>query len=353
MTTMTSHERTSIVFNGGVPDRPPVFDLLPNDAVIKHFAGRRAEGADRAATVYRAYATGAVDATRSIGIPQDEGEEVLPTGQKAVRKRWTTWVDPLPLVSVEDAAAQMRASVEAPPQSAEQITTGARAFESDYRALAGQIAPCALVGNYYRKVGLMSLYGGYGWENFAALLAEEPDLVDAFTERTTRESLQAIAAMNPPAGMPAAFLAEDFANGTGPMLSPAFLRKAFFPRIERLVDAYHRKGIRVLFHSDGNLHPVLDDLVACGIDALNPIDIASGMQPAEIRRKHPNLILVGGIDCARLLPFGSPADVRNATRKLIEVAGPALLVGSSSETGDDVPLENFLAMVEVVWNWRY
>lgn len=350
---MDSHERASIVFNGGVPDRPPLFDLLPNDAVITHFAGRRADGPERAAIVYQAYAAGAVDATRSIGIPQDEGEEVWATGQKAYRQRWTTWVDPLPLLSVEDAAAQMRTTVKAPPLSDEEIAAGARAFETDYQALSEQISPCALVGNYYRKVGLMALYGGYGWENFAALLADEPDLVDAFMERTTCESLRAIQAMHPPAGMPAAFLAEDFASGTGPMVSPAFLRKAFFPRIERLVDAYHRKGIKVMFHSDGDLQPVLDDLVACGIDGLNPIDIASGMNPAEIRRRHPNLVLVGGIDCARLLPFGTPADVRNATRQLIEDAGPALLVGSSSETGDDVPLENFLAMADVVRNWEY
>ena len=77
------------------------------------------------------------------------------------------------------------------------------------------------------------------------------------------------------------------------------------------------------------------------------------MEPAEIRRRHPKLVLVGGIDCSRLLPFGTPDDVRKATRKLIEIAGPALLVGSSSETGEDVPLANFLAMIEVARNWRY
>jgi len=350
---MNSHERTCTVFNGGVPDRPPLFDLLPNDAVITHFAGRRADGPERASIVYQAYAAGAVDATRSIGIPHDEGEEVWPNGQKVYWQRWTAWVEPMPLLSVEDAAAKMRAEVEAPPLSDAEIAAGARGFEADYLALSAQIAPCALVGNYYRKVGLMALYGGYGWENFAALLADEPELVDAFMERTTCESLRAIDAMHPPAGMPAAFLAEDFASGTGTMVSPAFLRKAFFPRIERLVDAYHRKGIKVLFHSDGDLQPVLDDLVACGIDGLNPIDIASGMRPAEIRQRHPKLVLVGGIDCARLLPFGTPDDVRKATRQLIEDAGPALLVGSSSETGDDVPLENFLAMAEVVRNWEY
>ena len=199
----------------------------------------------------------------------------------------------------------------------------------------------------------MALYGGYGWDNFAALLADEPDLVDAFMERTTCESERAIAALDPPEGMPAAFLAEDFAGGTGPMVSPAFMRKSFFPRIERLVAAYHQKGITVLFHSDGDLQPV----------AGRPGRLRHRRaEPHRYRLRHasggdsPPLSAPGAgrrIDCARLLPFGTPDDVRTATRRLIEDAGPGLLLGSSSETGDDVPLANYLAMVETAWNWRY
>ena len=138
---MTPQERTRVVLHGGVPDRPPVFDLLCNDAVLAHFAGERADGLERAAIVYRALAAGAVDATRAVGIPQDEGEAVWPTGQKVSRKRWTTWVDPLPFVSVEDAAAQMRAAVDAPSLTDEQVAAGARGFEADYQALAARDCP--------------------------------------------------------------------------------------------------------------------------------------------------------------------------------------------------------------------
>jgi len=71
-----------------------------------------------------------------------------------------------------------------------------------------------------------------------------------------------------------------------------------------------------LFHSDGNLNPILDDLVAAGIDGLNPIEILAGMDVGE--------------------------------RKAIDEAGGRILVGSSTELNEDVPLANFLALREAV-----
>jgi uroporphyrinogen decarboxylase len=98
---------------------------------------------------------------------------------------------------------------------------------------------------------------------------------------------------------------------------------------------------------------ILSDLVACGIDLLNPIEVAAGMDPIEIRRHHPHLILVGGIDVSELLPFGTPEQVAEATLALIQAAGPGVLIGSSMELHNDVPLANFQAMVETVRRYRY
>jgi uroporphyrinogen decarboxylase len=108
-----------------------------------------------------------------------------------------------------------------------------------------------------------------------------------------------------------------------------------------------------MFHSDGDLMSVLDDLVAVGVDILNPIETTAGMDVPEIRRRHPRLVLAGGIDVSQLLPFGTPQDVSRETRKLIEVAGPGIMVGSSTELHNDVPLGNFRAMAETVWDYRY
>lgn len=103
-----------------------------------------------------------------------------------------------------------------------------------------------------------------------------------------------------------------------------------------------------LFHSDGNLNPILDDLVAAGIDGLNPIEILAGMDVGEIHRRYLHLFMAGGIDVSQLLPFGTPGQVRDAVRKAIDEAGGRNLVGSSTELNEDVPLANFLALREAV-----
>ena len=108
-----------------------------------------------------------------------------------------------------------------------------------------------------------------------------------------------------------------------------------------------------MFHSDGNLMEIVDDLVDVGVDILNHIETIAGMIVAEIRKKHKNLVFAGGIDVSQLLPLGTPQEVAAETRKLLEVAGPGVLVGSSTELHNDVPLDNFKAMAGTVRNYQY
>ena len=93
-----------------------------------------------------------------------------------------------------------------------------------------------------------------------------------------------------------------------------------------------------------------DDLIAAGIDGLNPIESAAGMDLYALRRRYPELILVGGLDVTHLLPTGTPEDVRVETRRMIRETGAEgrLLIGSSTELEDNVPLANYLAFHDEV-----
>jgi uroporphyrinogen decarboxylase len=96
------------------------------------------------------------------------------------------------------------------------------------------------------------------------------------------------------------------------------------------------------------LNPILDNLVDAGIDGLNPIEVLSGMDIGEIHRRHPHIFMAGGIDVSQLLPFGSPAEVKDAVIRAIDAAEGRIMIGSSTELNNDVPLENFLALREAV-----
>jgi hypothetical protein len=98
---------------------------------------------------------------------------------------------------------------------------------------------------------------------------------------------------------------------------------------------------------------ILDDLVEAGIDGLNPIEVMAGMNVGEIHRRHPHLFMCGGIDVSQLLPFATPQDVHDATIKAIEEGEGRLMVGSTTEVHEAVPLQNYLAMRETVLDYRY
>ncbi len=123
---------------------------------------------------------------------------------------------------------------------------------------------------------------------------------------------------------------DDFAYKTGPIYSPAILREVVLPYAKQVADAIRLPWI---FHSDGNLMDVLDDLAPLGFSALNPIEHGC-MDIPEIRRRHPRLTLIGNVDLG-LLARGTPDEVRRFVHDMFEEMNvPGRYIPSS---GNSIP----------------
>ena len=147
---------------------------------------------------------------------------------------------------------------------------------------------------------------------------------------------------------PAVLTYGDIAHKLRLIHSPRFLRSEFFPRLKRLNDAWHEHGLKCLFHSDGYLMEVMDDLIEAGIDGLNPIETVAGMSLRELREKYGGkLFFAGGIDMSQLLSNGTPDEVREVCRGAIQDAYPGYFMGSTTEADNSCRLKNLLAMHEV------
>jgi hypothetical protein len=92
---------------------------------------------------------------------------------------------------------------------------------------------------------------------------------------------------------------------------------------------------------------VLDDLVATGIDGLNPIETVAGMNLKEVRQKYPRQFLAGGIDMSQLLSNGTPDEVREVCRQAIRDVYPGYFMGSTTEADNSCKAKNLVAMYEV------
>jgi len=195
--------------------------------------------------------------------------------------------------------------------------------------------------------GLTEMYWATGMEQFSYLTVDEPDLVEEWLEARNQAELRRVAAIADPELLPIVLTYDDIAYKNATLFSPAWLREHWLPRLKRLVDAWHARDTYCLFHSDGNLWPVLDDLVAAGIDGLNPLEVLAGMTVGEVRARYPDLFLTGGVDVSQLLPLGTPEEVREACRQNIaDSDGRGYFLGSSTELHWGVKLENAIAMYE-------
>ncbi|MCF7945680.1 MAG: hypothetical protein K9L24_02375 [Spirochaetia bacterium] len=137
-------------------------------------------------------------------------------------------------------------------------------------------------------------------------------------------------------------LGDDVGGQNGMLLSPDIWRKFLKPRMAETISAIKRinPDTVVAYHSDGNIEPIIPDLIEIGLDVLNPIQPAS-MNPAEIKRKYGDrLVLWGTVDEQDTLPFRDAAYVAAEIRERINSCGynGGLLLGPTHHVQLDTPV---------------
>lgn len=195
--------------------------------------------------------------------------------------------------------------------------------------------------------GLDHLYTLGGWDFFTDLFVENQSVLIAYMEAVTSMQVERAHAIADPSLSPCVLIACDIAHKEGPLVSPKFMADHYFPRVTRIVEAYHEHGMKVFYHSEGNLWPILDDLVKTGIDGLNPCEPHSHMDVVDVRKKYPELVLWGGVDNSYLLVNGHPEQVCERVEYLKNFGKDGgLLIGSTGQIHPACKLENLVAMIE-------
>lgn len=147
-------------------------------------------------------------------------------------------------------------------------------------------------------------------------------------------------------------IGDDLGTQESLMISPKMYRELLKPIHADFISFIKaRTKAKVLFHSDGDVAPLIDDFVEIGVDILNPIQTSAGTMsdlPTLKKRYGKNIVFCGGIDSHRILPFGTPAEVREEVRRVIDIMGPGggYMLGAVHTVMNDVPPENVLAMVD-------
>ena len=186
-----------------------------------------------------------------------------------------------------------------------------------------------------------------GYEGISYLLYDDPafvaDVFEAVGSRIVR-LLDALASCD---AVGAVALGDDMGFRTQTMLSTAAMRQYVFPWQAKIVEAIHGRGKPAILHSCGNRAAILEDVLACGWDAIHSFEDA--IEPVwDAKAKCGDRVaLLGGFDVDKLCRM-SEAGVRAHTRFLFERCAPGggWALGSGNSIPAYVPVGNYLAMLD-------
>jgi uroporphyrinogen decarboxylase len=354
-------ERLRTALYCGQPDRVPLLDLFHDLDVKEAFLGRPIRSAEDDIAFhmhagYDYYTFGfqyqeIVEGYRQIGEPSSGVATPLYGCQRA--RRWVREHDGLIAKRADFERFPWPEPGRSPIMAMANVfhdVTAEQAVSDTLRVLPPTMKLIAQTDGIFERFTKMM-----GLETFCYLVQDDPALVQALFDLGGRLAVGLFEHMARLPAVGALWLADDLAYGSGPLFSPRLMRQALFPWYRQIAAIARDAQLPLLFHSDGNLLPILDDLVEIGFNALQPIE-PNAMDIAYLKARYGGrLCLVGNMDLGSTLALGTPEQVRSAARNLIRAVGPGggYCLGSSNTVTNYVPLDNFRAMVEAAFAYGH
>jgi len=338
---MTSRERVVRAIRFGRPDRPPISHAILPSAQY-HYGDRLKEITD--------------------SVPEDFGWRFLPDmPREALPPLYRLGVNRDSFGTVWKVTHEGRCGIPVECPIAEDWSNYAdyrwpevfAAGMPKYRLYSGHMAgtsPC-----YYARGGWFVFF-----EQLQQLHGFEATLVDIMTGRSEIYHLRdrllefMLAWLDKWIALPYQGLhfADDWGTQTNLMMPPAKWREFFKPAYAQMFRKVKAAGMDVWFHSDGQILDIIPDLVELGVDVLNCQ--ASVMDRKELRKFAGRIAFRTDIDRQHVLPFVSPAEVKEHVNALFHDLGtPDGGIIACGEISEDVPLENIRAMYEAFLEFRW
>ena len=188
-----------------------------------------------------------------------------------------------------------------------------------------------------------------GMQEFLVRMITEPEFVERAVEVYVNRSIAYFNAMFD-AGVDAVMVTDDYSGNKGPFMGPERFRKFVAPGIEQQAAAIHERGGIFVKHTDGYTWPILDDMIATGIDAWHGIQPNIGMDLKLLKEKYGDkLCFFGGINCETLVE-GTPEQAREEVRYAVKYAAPGggLVLATGNVLQPGTQLANYLAAREAL-----
>lgn len=196
-----------------------------------------------------------------------------------------------------------------------------------------------------------SLPDGSHMQEFVYKMTDNPQGLLDEANRHVDEALARAERMQKHGGLDGYALCSDYCFNEGPFLSPRFFRRFITPFLTRLTKTYRELGFYVIKHTDGNIMPILDQLIESGPHGLHSIDPMAGVDIAEVKRiAGRQLCLIGNVDCSKL-DSGTDEEIAESVRYALSHGMPegGYIFSTSNCVYTGMPLRNYEFMLDI---WR-
>jgi uroporphyrinogen decarboxylase len=348
---MTGYERFMIaLLRKGEPDRVPLWELIINEPTLSAWGAKSLEEFVEmedldGITIFEDMKL------ETLGTAEQKelvwrGRTILTGTRQVVRDEWgiiwgiTDFGIPYPIDGPIKEPADLKTYTPPDPEAPHRL----QSLREAVKKFKGRRAIVFLTHDgfefpHYLRGGMENLLLDY-YDN-PRLAHELAEMVIDYKIRLMRRAIRE--------GADAVVSGDDYANQHGTVMSPQHFRQFVLPYLKRSIDAAHDEGVPFIKHTDGNIWAILDDLVQAGIDALDPIEPAAGMDIGEVKAKYGDRIaVIGNVDCSFVLTRGTVEEVEEAVKETIAKASPGggHILASSNSIHPAVKPENYKAMVE-------
>jgi uroporphyrinogen decarboxylase len=348
---MTGYERFMIaLLRKGEPDRVPLWELIINEPTLSAWGAKSLEEFVEmedldGLTIFEDMKL------ETLGTAEQKelvwrGRTILTGTRQVVRDEWgiiwgiTDFGIPYPIDGPIKEPADLKTYTPPDPEAPHRL----QSLREAVKKFKGRRAIVFLTHDsfefpHYLRGGMETLLLDY-YDN-PRLAHELAEMVIDYKIRLMRRAIRE--------GADAVVSGDDYANQHGTVISPQHFRQFVLPYLKRSIDAAHDEGVPFIKHTDGNIWAILDDLVQAGIDALDPIEPAAGMDIGEVKAKYGDRIaVIGNVDCSFVLTRGTVEEVEEAVKETIAKASPGggHILASSNSIHPAVKPENYKAMVE-------
>ena len=191
---------------------------------------------------------------------------------------------------------------------------------------------------------------GFGMETFSRIAGHDKQMKRIFDDRGefTVELVKILAEND--AKM--VLLWDDYGFKNGLFMRPSFYRKHIFPWLKQICDTAHKYDCKILLHSDGDLMEIFEDIIKCGVDALNPIESTTANPDYDIfklNEKYGDKITFVGNLSPIMLAMGEISEIEDYAKKLIRELAPGggYIFSSGHSINPAVTVDRFEAMQNI------